>query len=137
MGIILDTALSWKYHINMIDKKISKVIGILHKLKYIFPKDILLTIYKSLILPHLNYELLQDISVLQKKAIRVVTNNTYKILSIRICLPVWRDRVRRSLLIRWSCVRALPQDIYVVHCWLINPNKLNLLSWLLAYLSDK
>ena len=53
-------------------------IGILHKLKYIFPKDILLTIYKSLILPHLNYGLLLDISVLQKKAIRVVTNNTYK-----------------------------------------------------------
>ena len=38
LGIILDTALSWKYHINMI------VIGILHKLEYIFPKDILLTI---------------------------------------------------------------------------------------------
>ena len=52
-------------------------------------------------------------------------------------IPVWRDRVRSWLLIRWSCVRALPQDIYVVHCWLINPNKLNLLSWLLAYLSDK
>ena len=68
----------------MIAIKISKVIGILHKLKYIFPKDILLTIYKSLILPHLNYGLLlwgvhlQDISVLQKKAVRVVTNNTYK-----------------------------------------------------------
>ena len=27
---------------------------------------------------------------------------------------------------------ALPQDIYVVHCWLINPNKLNLLSWLFS-----
>ena len=40
--IILDTALSWKYHTNMIAIKISKVIGILHKLKYIFPKDILL-----------------------------------------------------------------------------------------------
>ena len=84
LGIILDTALSWKYHINMIAIKISKVIGILHKLKYIFPKNIVLTIYKSLILPHLNYGLLlwgvhlQDISVLQKKAIRVVTNNTYK-----------------------------------------------------------
>ena len=58
LGIILDTALSWKYHINMIAIKISKVIGILHKLKYIFPKNILLTIYKSLILPHLNYGLL-------------------------------------------------------------------------------
>ena len=84
LGIILDTALSWKYHTNMIAIKISKVIGILHKLKYIFPKNILLKIYKSLILPHLNYSLLlwgvhlQDISVLQKKAIRVVTNNTYK-----------------------------------------------------------
>ena len=59
-------------------------LGILHKLKFIFPKNILLTIYKSLILPHLNYSLLlwgvhlQDISVLQKNAIRVVTNNTYK-----------------------------------------------------------
>ena len=34
-------------------------------------------------------------------------------------LSTCRDRVRRWLLIRWSCVRALPQDIYVVHCWLI------------------
>ena len=84
LGIILDTGLSWKYHINMTAMKISKVIGILHKLKYIFPKDILPTIYKSLSLPHLNYGLLlwgvhlQDISVPQKKAIRVVTHNTCK-----------------------------------------------------------
>ena len=34
-------------------------------------------------------------------------------------------------------VVKLKKNIYVVHCWLINPNKLNLLSWLLAYLSDK
>ena len=39
LGIILDTALSWKYHTNMIVIKISKVIGILHKIKYIFPRD--------------------------------------------------------------------------------------------------
>ena len=56
---------------------------------------------------------------------------------IMFCLPVWRDRIKRVATDPWSCVRALPQDIYVVHCWLINPNKLNLLSWLLAYLSDK
>ena len=38
---------------------------------------------------------------------------------------------------RWSCVRDLPQDIiYVVHCWLINPNNWNPRSWLLTYLSD-
>ena len=26
--------------------------------------------------------------------------------------------------------------LHVVHCWLINPNKFNLLSWLLAYLES-
>ena len=83
LGIILDTSLSWKYHTKMIAIKISKIIGILHKLKYIFPKEILLIIYKSLIMPHLNYGLLlwgvnlKDIFLLQKKAIRLVTHNTY------------------------------------------------------------
>ena len=28
-------------------------------------------------------------------------------------------------------------DIYVMHCWLIIPNKFNLLLWLLAYLCNK
>ena len=67
----------------MIAIKISKIFGILHKLKYIFSKEILLIIYKSLIMPHLNYSLLlwgvnlKDIFLLQKKAIRLVTHNTY------------------------------------------------------------
>ena len=82
--IILNTALSWKYHIIMIAIKLSKVIGILHKLKYIFPKDILLTIYKSLIFT--TFELWHSVMgstparhfYAPEKAIRVVTNNTYK-----------------------------------------------------------
>ena len=67
----------------MILIKISKIFGILHKLKYIFPKEILLIIYKSLSMPHLNYGHLlwgvnlKDIFLLQKKAIRLVTDNTY------------------------------------------------------------
>ena len=80
---ILDTSLSRKYHTKMIAIKISKIFGILHKLKYIFPKEILLILYKSLIVPHLSYGLLlwgvnlKDIFFLQKKAIRLVTNNSY------------------------------------------------------------
>ena len=38
LGIILDSSLSWKNHTKMIAIKISKIIGILHKLKYIFLK---------------------------------------------------------------------------------------------------
>ena len=58
LDIILDTSLSWKYHTKRIAIKISKIVGILHKLKYIFPKEIQLILYKSLIVPHLNYGLL-------------------------------------------------------------------------------
>ena len=83
LGIILDTSLSWKCHTKMIAIKISKIIGILHKLKYIFSKEILLIIYKSLIVPHLKNGLLlwgvnlKDIFLFQKKAIRLVTHNSY------------------------------------------------------------
>ena len=52
------------------------------------------------------------------------------------CLPVWRDKIRH-LATDPVVMRTSPAtDIYVVHCWLINPNKLNLILWLLAYLSD-
>ena len=57
LGIILDPSLLWKFYTKMIAIKISNIIGILHKLKYIFLKEIILIIYKSLIMPHLNYSL--------------------------------------------------------------------------------
>ena len=50
---------------------------------------------------------------------------------------VWRDRVRR-LANDPVVMRSRPATGHnVVHCLLINPIKLNLLSWLLVYLSDK
>ena len=50
--------LNWKAHLKAISSKFSRVIGLLRKLKYIFPKYILCSIYNTLILPHLNYSLL-------------------------------------------------------------------------------
>ena len=58
LGILVDSDLCWKSHINMIRLKISRLIGILHRVKRFLPKTILITIYKSLIMPHLNYGLL-------------------------------------------------------------------------------
>ena len=58
LGILVDSDLCWKSHINMIRLKISRLIGILHRVKRFFPKTILITIYKYLIMPHLNYGLL-------------------------------------------------------------------------------
>ena len=58
LGILVDSDLCWKSHINMIRLKISRLIGILHRVKRFLPKTILITIYQSLIMPHLNYGLL-------------------------------------------------------------------------------
>ena len=78
LGLIIDSNLNWKAHLSAIGNKISRVIGLLRKLKYIFPKQVLHSIYNSLIMQHLNYSLLawgiksHKIEQLQKKAIRVL-----------------------------------------------------------------
>ena len=58
LGLIIDSNLNWKTHLNEISTKISRIIGLLLKLKYIFRKQVLHSIYNSLIMPHLNYSLL-------------------------------------------------------------------------------
>ena len=55
LGIILDEHLSWKAHVAMVTGKLSKINGILNRLKYTYPSQVLLTLYKSLFAPHINY----------------------------------------------------------------------------------
>ena len=52
------TKVNFKSHLKTIRTKISRVIGLLHKLKYIFPAYLLCMIYNSLLLLHINYCLL-------------------------------------------------------------------------------
>ena len=83
LGIILQETLSWDNHVTLVKTKISKVIGILYRLKNIFPKETLKTLYTSLIASYLNYGLLlwgvesHKVEIMQKKAIRLVTNSSY------------------------------------------------------------
>ena len=58
LGIILQEALSWDSHVTLVKTKISKVIGILYRIKNIFPKETLKALYTSLIASFLNYGLL-------------------------------------------------------------------------------
>ena len=74
LGITLDQHITWTPHIKKISITISRVIGILRKLKRTFPQYILRTIYNSLIHPHLIYGLNlwgfkhKRITTLQKKS---------------------------------------------------------------------
>ena len=58
LGLHLSSDMTWNFHISEVSKEISRNIGILKKLKLIVPNNILLTIYNTLILPHINYCLL-------------------------------------------------------------------------------
>lgn len=85
LGVVLDDQLSWKGHINEIACKTSKVIGAINRLKKVVPRNILLSIYQSMILPYLSYCIvvwgscasthLNRITVLQKRAIRMITGS--------------------------------------------------------------
>ena len=83
LGILFDENLTWKCHINMVTNKLSKVIGILNRLKHVYPQNALLSIYHPLFTTHLNYGLLlwgthvNRVSKLQKKTVRIMSNSEY------------------------------------------------------------
>ena len=58
LGVLIDEKLNWKQHINQLNTKISKSIGILYKLRHLVPKSTLVTLYNSFIQSHVLYGLL-------------------------------------------------------------------------------
>ena len=80
--MIFDSKLSWVDHIQFINKKISKGLGILCKAKRVLKLPTLLTLYYSFIYPYMLYcieiwgsaskECLMSILRLQKHAVRII-----------------------------------------------------------------
>ena len=58
LGLVLHSHLNWKKHLDHISLKLSKIIGILHRLKSVYPETVLLMLYNTLIVPNLTYCLL-------------------------------------------------------------------------------
>ena len=83
LGIIINKHLSWKSHINKISINIARTTGIIRNLNQVLPCSVLLTIYNSLILPHLNYGILAwgydttRIFRLQKNSLRAISSAKY------------------------------------------------------------
>ena len=81
LGLIINKHLNWKKHIEHISLKISRIIGVLTRLRHLVPLDVLHLLYNSLLLPHINYSLLawghqpSKITNLQKKCLRIITNS--------------------------------------------------------------
>ena len=86
LGIILDNQLLFKYHIKMLESKLSGYVGILFKLKSFLPKYILSKIYYAFIHSFLKYGLiiwdatpasnLSKLCKIQNKALRVISGTS-------------------------------------------------------------
>ena len=58
LGILIDSNLTWRYHIDYITLKISKTIGIISRIRHFVPFCTLLNIYCSLIHPYISFGLI-------------------------------------------------------------------------------
>ena len=85
LGVLIDSKLSFHYHISSIMKKLSRAVGILYKIRNFVTRNILISIYYSLVYPFLIYAIpvwgvatenhINPILVLQKKVVRLITFN--------------------------------------------------------------
>ena len=80
----IDSNLTWSPHCNYIANKLSRICGVVSRLKHYVPTHILTIIYNSLFLSHISYgitswgfNMCTRISKLQKKVIRFLTNSKF------------------------------------------------------------
>ena len=86
-GVIIDENLTWREQIKTVETKVSKSIGILYKTKDVLDIQALRTLYQSLVEPYMSYcceiwgntytSRLRKLSLLQKKAIRIIYSLDY------------------------------------------------------------
>ena len=93
LGLIMDDQLTWKAHTSKIASKLSRASGIINKLKNILPLSIKVTLYNTLVLPHINFNLLlwghncTKIFRLQKRIVRNIKCASYSSHTN----PIFRD----------------------------------------------
>ena len=88
LGMLIDQHLNWNHHIDELCKKLSRANGILSKLRYNAPIEVLTQVYYSIFHSHLingcnlwgltpREENIQRIERLQKKCVRIMTLSCY------------------------------------------------------------
>ena len=91
LGVHIDSLSSWKTHISNVCVKLSKSIGAINRVKNLLPPSTLLLLYHTMVYPYLTYNCivwggasstnLNPARVLQKRALRIITNSSYQLPS--------------------------------------------------------
>ena len=87
LGVMIDSHLQWKEHINCVILKISKCIAIMYNLRDIFKVNTMKQLYNSFIFPYIDYCLevwdrtypcnVNPVYAMLKKSIRIIFNAHY------------------------------------------------------------
>lgn len=93
LGIHMDSKLTWEPHIKYVSSKLSRVIHLLRSLSGVVPMKYLRTAYFSFFHSIISYGLIlwgnasqiNDVLLIQKKALRIITNSSY----LEHCKPLF------------------------------------------------
>ena len=85
LGVLLDSNLSWKTHLNELSKKLLKTVGLFYKIRHYAALDTLVLLYHGLFAPFISYgvsvwgltypSMIEPVFVIQKKIMKVITCN--------------------------------------------------------------
>ena len=95
LGLIISSDLKWHKHIDHINLKKSKVIGIMYRIRSILQANILLTMYNALIMPHFNYCLLAwGSNIKAGHKLHLLQKKPSELLMAAITLPIPNQSVK-------------------------------------------
>ena len=77
LGVVLDSTLSWEYHMSELSKNLARTVGLFYKIRHYAPRDTLILLYHAIFASFLTYgvstccltypSLLEPIAILQRK----------------------------------------------------------------------
>ena len=83
LSVLSDSTLSWRYHLTELSERLARTVGLFYTVRHYAPQDTLLLLYHAIFASFLGYgvsvwcltytSLLNPISVLQRKILRVIT----------------------------------------------------------------
>lgn len=113
LGLTINQSLDWTPHLSVTSRKLSRALGILHRVKSFVPASTMKTLYYSLVQSHLIFQILNwgyecsQLEGLQKRAIRAINNTHYLAHTDRPTVPRKQaDKSKRPA--RNSAVQILP-----------------------------
>lgn len=118
LGVIIDSKLTWKFHIQELEKKLSKNIGIISRLSYVLPADVSRMLYSTLVLPYLSYCNLVWGSTFQSSLKKLITKQNKIVRIISGANPRSKARALYSKLklLTLNDITTYQQCIFIYQC---------------------